>query len=77
MKRKTFLPFGNEFLPPSKTISLTGCPIIYPLKQKDLCDCDPIFIMSNGFMFDDVIMNIISNNILERHNKEDGFFYKD
>ena len=32
VKGKTFPTFGNEFLPPPKTISLTGYPIIYPLK---------------------------------------------
>ena len=44
-KRKTLPPFGNELLPPSKSISLTGCPIIYPLNHKDLCDYHPICIM--------------------------------
>ena len=39
--KKTFPPFCNELLPPSKNISLTGCPILYLLKQKDLCDYDP------------------------------------
>ena len=28
---KTFPPFGNELLPPSKNIYLTSCPIMYPL----------------------------------------------
>ena len=32
------------------------------MKQKDLCDYDPICIMSNSLMFDDITMNIISNN---------------
>ena len=33
IQRNIFSPFGNELLPPSKTTSLTGCPIIFPLKQ--------------------------------------------
>ena len=35
---------------------------MYPMKQKYLCDYDPICIMSSGFMFDDIIMGIIRNN---------------
>ena len=77
IKRKTFPPFGNEFLPPSKTISLTCWPIIYPLKQKDLCDYYPSCIISSGFMFDHIIMNIMRIKKLERHNEEAGFFNKD
>ena len=62
--RKKFPPFGNEFLPPSKTISLTGCPIIYPLKHKYLCDYYPRCIMLSGLMFNDIIVNIIRNKKL-------------
>ena len=61
---KTFSPFGNEFLPPSKNISLTAFPIMYPLKQKDICDYDIRCIMSIGLMFDEIIMNIIRNKKL-------------
>ena len=68
-KIKTFTPFGNEFLPPSKNISLTACPIMYPLKQKYLCDYDPGCIISSGLVFDYIILNIISNKKLARHNE--------
>ena len=34
-KSKTFPPLGNEFLPPSKNITLKNDHIIYPTKQKD------------------------------------------
>ena len=68
-KRKTFLPFGNEFLPPSKTISLTVFPILYPLKHKYLCDYYPRCIMSSGLMFSDITMNIIRNKKLELRNE--------
>ena len=61
-KMKTFPPFGNEFLPPSKNISLTDCHIMYPMKQKDICDYDPICIMSTGLLSDEIIMDIIRNN---------------
>ena len=41
IKIKKFPSFVNELLPPSKTISLKGFPIIYTLKQKDIHDYDP------------------------------------
>ena len=61
-KSKKFPPLGDEFLPPSKNITLTNDHIMYPMKQKDLCDYDPRCIMSSGLMFDGIIMDIISKN---------------
>ena len=61
-KSKTFTPLGNEFLPPSKNITLKNDHIIYPTKQKDLCDYDLRCTMSRGLMFDDIIMSIIKKN---------------
>ena len=62
-QKTTFPPFGNAFLPQSKNI-LKGHPIIYLLKQRDICDCKHIFLMSSGLMFDDIIMNMIRNKAL-------------
>ena len=61
-KLKTFTPLGNEFLPPSKNITLKNHHIVYPMKQRDLSDYDPKFIISRCLMFDNIIMGIISNN---------------
>ena len=61
-KLKKFPPLVNEFLPPSKNITLTNYNIMYPMKQKNICDYDPRCIMSSGLMFDDIIMDIIKNN---------------
>ena len=61
-KSKTFPPIGNELSPPSKNITLTNDHIIYPMKQKDICDYDPRCIMSSGLMFDDIIMGTIKRN---------------
>ena len=58
-KSKTFPPLGNEFLPPSKNITLTNDHIIYPMKQKDISDYDPRCIMSSGLMLDDIIIGTI------------------
>ena len=71
----TFPPFCNKFLPLLRTFSLTGFPILYPLKQKDICDYDPRCIISNGLMFDDIIMNILNNNKSEFHNEEDDWSF--
>ena len=75
-KIKTFPKFGNEFLPPSKNISLIDFPIIYPLKQKYLYDNYPRCIVSSGLIFDDIIMNIIRNKKLARHNEEKYCLFK-
>ena len=64
IQRNIFPQFINEFLPQSKN-SLTGSPIIYPLKQKDLCDYNTRCIISSDLMFDDIIMNILRNKMLE------------
>ena len=63
--KNIFPPFGNEFLPTSRNILLTGRPILYSLKQKHLCDYNTGCIMSSGLMFNDIIMNIIRNKKLE------------
>ena len=73
---KIFPPFGNEFLPPSKNISLTNCVIMYQLKQKDICDYDPRCIVSSGLIFYDIIINIISNKRLAHHNEENDCLIK-
>ena len=58
-KSKTFPPLGNEFIPPSKNVTLKNDHNIYPIKQKDICDYDPRCIMSSGLMFDEIIIGTI------------------
>ena len=41
---------------------MTNYHIMYPMKQKDLCDYNPVCIVSSNLMFDEIIMCIISNN---------------
>ena len=48
---------------------------MYPMKQKDLCDYDPRYIMSNGLMFDDIIMGIIRNNEFPHPTEENDFIF--
>ena len=37
-KSKTFPPLQNEFLPPSKNITLKRNHFIFPMKNKDICE---------------------------------------
>ena len=60
-QRNIFPPFGNGLLPPSRNITLKVLHIIYPLKQKDICDYNPRCLMSILLMFDYIIMNILRN----------------
>ena len=41
---------------------MTNDHIIYAMKHKDLCDYNPRFIMSSGFVFDYIIMVILKEN---------------
>ena len=67
-----FPPFSNTFLPSSKNIILKGSPI-----QSDICDCNHRCLMSSGFIFDYIIMNIFRNKGLEFHGeKVDSYFTK-
>ena len=75
-ERNIFPPFGNEFLPPSRNITLKGRPIIYPSRHKDLYNYNLRCLMSSGLMFNDTIMNILKNKKLECYDEEDDFFYK-
>ena len=67
-----FPPFGNAYLPPSISITLKDCPILYPSKQKYLRDYNCIYLMSSVLMFDAIIMNILRNKILECREEEDA-----
>ena len=74
-KLKKFLPISNEFLPPSKNITLTDNHIMYPMKQKNICEYYTRCIMSIGLIFDDVIMDIIRNNKLAHPTEENNFLF--
>ena len=54
------------FLPSSTNIVFNGQQILYPLKQKNICDFNPICIISSGLMFNNKIMNIFSNKAVNQ-----------
>ena len=52
-------------------------PTLYPLKQKDICDYNSRCFISNGLMFDDIIMSMNVNNELDYHVEiVDNYFKK-
>ena len=56
---------------------LKGHPVLYPFKQKVICEHNTRCLMSSGFMFDDIIMDIFRNKALESHVKVvDSYFIK-
>ena len=75
-KSNTFPPLGNEFLPPSKNITLKNYHNMYPMKQKDLFDYDPRCIISSALVFDENVMYTIRNNEFPHHTKEKDCLFK-
>ena len=52
--------FDNYFLSSSNQIELKSTDFIFPIKQDDICDYNPLCFMSNGMMLDEIIMNIFT-----------------
>ena len=63
----TFTPFGNDFLPSPKNIIFNVQQNLYPSKQKDICEYDPICFMPSGLVSDGTIINIFRKKALEFH----------
>ena len=56
--KHTFPMFDNDFLASSKQIKLYTRDYIFPIKQDDICDYNPLCFMSSGFMLDNIIINL-------------------
>ena len=54
--------FDNDFLSSSNQIELKSTDFIFPIKQDDICDYNPLCFMSSGMMLDDIIMNIFTQS---------------
>ena len=48
---------------------------MYPMKQKYLCDYNPRYIMSSGFMFDEIIVVIVRENEFPHPTEEKDCFF--
>ena len=60
----------NDFLASSNRIKLKSTDYIFPIKEDDICDYNPLCFMSSGMMLDDIIMNIFTQstkNTTEAH----------
>ena len=56
---------------------MNGQQIIYPLKQKDICDYNPRCLMSSGLMLDDIKMNLCRNKAVRQYVEVvDGYLKK-
>ena len=54
--------FYNDFLASSKQIKLSTRDYIFPIKQEDICDYNPLCFMSIGLMLDDIIVNLFTDS---------------
>ena len=57
--------FDNDFLASSNQMKLKSTDYIFPIKQDDICDYNPLCFMSIGMMLDDIIMNIFTQSTKE------------
>ena len=57
--------FDNDFLASSNKMKLKSTDYIFPIKQDDICDSNPLCFMSIGMMLDDIIMNIFTQSTKE------------
>ena len=54
--------FDNKFLAYLKPIKLCTRDSIFPIKQEDICDYNPLCFISSGLMIDDIIMNLFTDS---------------
>ena len=54
--------FDYDFLASSNQMKLCTTDYIFPIKQYDICDYNPLFFMSSGLMLDNIIMNIFTES---------------
>ena len=69
--------FDSYFLASPKQLNLCTRDYIFPIKQEDICDYNPLCFMSSIFMIDDIIINLftdIKKQTTESHQKH--FFFQ-
>ena len=60
--KHTYPMFNNDCLASSNKMKLCTTDYIFPIKQDDICDYNPMCFMSSGLMLDNIIMNIFTQN---------------
>ena len=53
--------FRQRFISLCKTLKICPRDIIFPFKQEDMCDYNPLCFMSSQLMLDSIIMNLFSD----------------
>ena len=69
--------FDNDFLSSSNQIKLKTTDCIFSIKQDDICDYNPLFLMSIGMMLDDIIMNIFTQSTKNTNKANQEHFFPD
>ena len=54
--------FDKEFLSSSKQLKLCPKDCIFPIKQEDICDNNPLCFMTSGLMIENIIMNLFTDS---------------
>ena len=62
--------FDNYCIASSNQMKLCNTDYIFPIKQDDICDYNPLCFMSSVMMLDDIIMNIFSQSTKLIHNSK-------
>ena len=74
--KQTCPTFDNDSLESSNQMKLCTTYYIFPIKQDDICDYNPLCFMSSGLILDDIIMNIfIESTKNQRHHIKNIFPY--
>ena len=68
--------FDNYFLASSKQIKLCTRDYIFPIKQDDICDYNPLCFMSSGLMLDNIIINLFTDSTKQTTESHQKYFFQ-
>ena len=68
--------FDNDFLASSNQMKLCTTDYIFPIKQDDICDYNPLCFMSSGLMLDNIIMNIFTESTKKSNTSHQEHFFR-
>ena len=68
--------FDNDFVASLNQMKLCTTDYIFPIKQEDICDYNPLCYMSSGLMLDDIIMNLFTESIKSQQNHIRNIFFR-
>ena len=68
--------FDNDLLASSKQMKLCTRDYIFPIKQDDICDYNPLCFMYSGLMLDDIIMNLFTDSTKNSTQSQQKHFFQ-